>query len=340
MKTVLLDVIDLCHTIDEISAVFYDHFSRDAENTTEKEFWDAMSASQKDQMCGWAELHTMAKIGIVPQILDKPFDALQELTSLMASSTRYFKAYQHAPNTVSAFVVAGNLELQMINDYALKLVAYYNKYLVEEKPWEYDAHLEMFLTGMELIGDGNPELELLGTTIRRLYRETTGLVERSAVDTLTGLANRAGFRSGLEAMLNLAGRANSRVAVMLVGITGLQELNKAHGPHLGDLVLKATANEISKEIRQSDVAGRFCGVEFAVCLNDVTVSALPTIAKNLRHRVRKLPEAEGKVDVAIGVAHGKTNNEIGTVASELLSRAGWSLQRARRVGAHPIVIHH
>ncbi len=82
-------------------------------------------------------------------------------------------------------------------------------------------------------------------------------------DPLTGLLNRRGVQMALNSMLH--GRPMSRiVAVVLIDMDYLKELNDRVGHEAGDEAIKAVACLLTANTRASDIAARVGGDEFMV----------------------------------------------------------------------------
>src|SRR5258705_13158612 len=97
----------------------------------------------------------------------------------------------------------------------------------------------------------------------RLHR----MVERQAmVDSLTGLANRRSLEESLRSELARASRFSDSVCVVLADLDDFKQVNDQYGHAAGDEVLKAFAGALRKTVRESDVAGRWGGEEFALVL--------------------------------------------------------------------------
>src|SRR3954453_7647956 len=103
-------------------------------------------------------------------------------------------------------------------------------------------------------------------------RELVSRLERlSALDELTGLANRRTWDESLQQAVARARRAGRPLAVLLCDINDFKQVNDAHGHLAGDQVLKQTAALIAGRVRAGDVVARLGGDEFAVLCPDTTL---------------------------------------------------------------------
>jgi diguanylate cyclase (GGDEF)-like protein len=109
-------------------------------------------------------------------------------------------------------------------------------------------------------------------SLRALTRETLTLNERlmrdATIDDLTGLLNRRGWRMAAEQELARAGRDGSSIALMILDLDRLKEINDTRGHDEGDRVLCDTADRMRSAFRAGDVLTRLGGDEFGALLTD------------------------------------------------------------------------
>jgi diguanylate cyclase (GGDEF)-like protein/PAS domain S-box-containing protein len=85
-------------------------------------------------------------------------------------------------------------------------------------------------------------------------------------DNLTGLPNRMLFFDRLSQAINLAQRNRYELALLYLDLDRFKSVNDTRGHDAGDEVLKATADRIQAQVRESDTVARIGGDEFAVIL--------------------------------------------------------------------------
>jgi diguanylate cyclase (GGDEF)-like protein len=91
-------------------------------------------------------------------------------------------------------------------------------------------------------------------------------VDQAGLDHLTGLPGRALFIQRVRALRARNIGKGTIVAVMLVDLDGFKRINDTFGHERGDQVLVQTGEVLRSALRDTDVAGRFGGDEFVVCL--------------------------------------------------------------------------
>jgi diguanylate cyclase (GGDEF)-like protein len=147
-------------------------------------------------------------------------------------------------------------------------------------------------------------------------------------DALTGLANRAALRLGLDAMA----RDPKGGSLLLINLDDLKAANQRHGLAAGDALLRCAAQRLREAVRPSDLVARLGGDEFAV----LAFGAQAADALRMAERVRAsfaLPSGHGEagraVPGSIGVACAPDH---GLDAERLLRAADFALQAAKAQG--------
>ena len=84
-------------------------------------------------------------------------------------------------------------------------------------------------------------------------------------DPLTGLANRAGLTRGLSAQREQAG-ATDHVAMVMLDLDGLKQVNDRYGHEVGDAVISQVAARIARPRAHVVCSARLGGDEFVVLL--------------------------------------------------------------------------
>ena len=142
---------------------------------------------------------------------------------------------------------------------------------------------------------------------RESERQAKEVAEKLArTDPLTGINNRRAFFDFGTLIDSQAQRFEHPYSVLMVDIDHFKSVNDQHGHQVGDAVIQAVAQTISKVIRSSDVVGRIGGEEFAVILPETAKDKACELAERLRNAISKcvIPSTEGafSVTASLGVA--------------------------------------
>ena len=178
-------------------------------------------------------------------------------------------------------------------------------------------------------------LFLLGTRMQR------SLSRMATHDPLTGILNRRGMQSLLQAEWQRSQRYATPFAVISLDVDFFKRVNDTYGHDAGDKVLVAVASLLGKEVRDTDCVARMGGEEFLVllpaCRAEVEGQLLAQRLRNLLARTAVLL-GQGEplhVTASWGVA--------GTVwrdasLEDLLRRADAALYQGKRQGRDCVVL--
>ncbi len=140
-------------------------------------------------------------------------------------------------------------------------------------------------------------------------------------DALTGLSNRAELERYLERSIATARRHTRPLALLMVDLDGLKEINDERGHAAGDAALRALAAALQAGVRSEDACARIGGDEFAVVMPDTTLAQ----AHDVRSRIVHLLAASG-----LRVSSGVAAWEAGQTAQDLFKMADTRLYREKR----------
>ena len=109
----------------------------------------------------------------------------------------------------------------------------------------------------------------------------------ATVDRLTGVNNRQALVAELLSEVNRANRYDRPLSVAFVDIDHFKQVNDSHGHHAGDIVLRGVAETLRKNLRATDVIGRYGGEEFMVLLTETDVEHGAALAEKLRTLIER-----------------------------------------------------
>jgi diguanylate cyclase (GGDEF)-like protein/PAS domain S-box-containing protein len=158
-------------------------------------------------------------------------------------------------------------------------------------------------------------------------------------DPLTGLANRTLFADRLRQALAHLGRRPGSVAVLLLDLDDLKEVNDTLGHGMGDELLVTTSQRIRSVLRPGDTAARLGGDEFAVLLERPADAAeAVAVARRIAdalHAPVALGDRTRPIRASIGVALGRE----GVAADALLRQADQAMYAVKSAGKDGIAVY-
>lgn len=185
------------------------------------------------------------------------------------------------------------------------------------------------------------EMELFRTLSGGLAMavENARLYELAITDSITGLYVRRYFDERLHQESSRAARYNTELSVLVLDLDRFKEINDTYGHTVGDEVLHAVAQAILRGTRDSDIAARWGGDEFAVLLPETGADAAERTADRIREAVAatRLPiDALGCTTMTVSIGVASYPLEV-TDVEELVKLADKALYEAKRRGRNRVV---
>ena len=181
------------------------------------------------------------------------------------------------------------------------------------------------------------------TEIRRQLEEKNRLLERlSALDTLTGIANRRRFDAVLRHEWRRALRDRAPLSLVFCDIDDFKLFNDTYGHPAGDHCLVRVAHSMETLLnRPADLAARYGGEEFVALLVDTDPEGARTLAERMRRRIESLGLEHRASSVA---SHLTVSLGVATVVPQralrpetLLEQADRALYSAKHLGRNRVV---
>ena len=124
-------------------------------------------------------------------------------------------------------------------------------------------------------------------------------------DYLTGLANRPEFERAIDRAVAGASRHGRRLALMMLDLDNLKEINDTLGHHVGDEAIRMLAQELQRAVRASDTCGRLGGDEFGVAMPEADERDAREVGVRVRQSLDDLNRSQ-KVPVPVEFSIGIT----------------------------------
>lgn len=140
------------------------------------------------------------------------------------------------------------------------------------------THLCMIIYDVTDVATSRLELESMNGQLRQL----------SKTDFLTELNNRGTWEDALIHEFKRLKRSGHSSSLLMCDIDHFKRINDTYGHAAGDVVIKQVAQAVKKNLRETDIAGRYGGEEFAVLLVDTTADQALYFAERLRKTVENM----------------------------------------------------
>ena len=125
-------------------------------------------------------------------------------------------------------------------------------------------------------------ITLFDISVERWRRYNSKIEKLSCTDELTGLLNRRGVNQIIDLQMQQAQITHRETSLIMVDIDNFKNINDQYGHHQGDLVLKHVASILRKNLRTSDVIGRYGGEEFVILLPFTSIENAVLVAETCR----------------------------------------------------------
>ncbi len=162
------------------------------------------------------------------------------------------------------------------------------------------------------------------------------LEKLSQLDALTQIYNRLKLDSVMQNLYDSYKRYDKLFSIMIIDVDYFKSVNDSYGHLVGDGVLVGMVNIIRKNIRNTDVLGRFGGEEFMIISQETDCEGAYRLAQKIREEVEKHEFKEvGKKTVSIGVAQIEPHISI----NNLIKSADDALYEAKANGRNQVKKH-
>lgn len=154
-----------------------------------------------------------------------------------------------------------------------------------------------------VISDGDLDLLRIFANQAAAAIHSLQLFEMATLDPLTGTHLRSFFEQWVTRELRTAFRHDQPIAMLMADMDGLKQINDTGGHLVGDRALALFGKTLRSSLRESDIAGRYGGDEFAVLLPQSDLQGAERVGKRLLTALEKLNAANPN-DVKIGASIG------------------------------------
>ncbi|WP_409283930.1 diguanylate cyclase [Pseudomonas protegens] len=170
----------------------------------------------------------------------------------------------------------------------------------------------------------------------KLSEHKRALSALSRTDSLTGLLNHGSWKDLLHIKFHKCRQQQMQACIALIDIDHFKAINDTYGHIVGDTVLRHLSNELRRNLRHDDLAGRYGGDEFCVILPRMSPQQALDIMERLRRvfsQYRHPQVSELNVSLSIGLAAFDAGFED---PATWLNAADQALYQAKKTGRNRI----
>ncbi|AEG16759.1 diguanylate cyclase [Desulfofundulus kuznetsovii DSM 6115] len=250
------------------------------------------------------------------------------------------------------FVLAANIEHDILNNYSAMLILPLFQYLLRYGRkaalcyvwvsvaafgyiclFHYEAHpARHFVVVVVMLLISYNESMLIQEN-RELRKQLFNL---AIYDELTGLYNFRFFTQVLEKELGRSKEYGYEVTLLMIDIDNFKTINDVYGHEKGNEVLRCLGKIILDCVRENDYAARYGGEEFVIILPKTSLNEGHLIAERLKKRISKHPFDFGNVTVSIGVS---TYPAPSTSKDRLIKHADRAMYLAKANGKNRVKVY-
>lgn len=184
------------------------------------------------------------------------------------------------------------------------------------------------------IDAADAELHKTNETLKVMNEELKRL---SITDTLTGLYNRRQFEWTFENEMAMTRRYREPLSLLLIDIDHFKSINDTYGHVVGDRVLAHVADNLRKNLRETNVVARIGGEEFAMlCKRTDQEQSIP---EKIRQSIENSPYDNAGTAIRVTISLGAATFYAETLpesVSECLHVSDEALYQSKRSGRNRV----
>lgn len=180
----------------------------------------------------------------------------------------------------------------------------------------------------------------VATNRRQLQTVNAKLQQLSSTDRLTGLYNRGHWEESLKVAYARHQRHGNATSLVMLDIDHFKRVNDTYGHQAGDQVIEQVASLVREHVRDSDVAGRYGGEEFAVVLSDTDKVGARFFAERLRKAVEALEVRHAGHSIRFTISLGIADLSTPSVShADLIAWADQALYASKSAGRNRVTVY-
>jgi diguanylate cyclase (GGDEF)-like protein len=178
----------------------------------------------------------------------------------------------------------------------------------------------------------NPFAVAMGTI--RMFDSSERL---TITDDLTKLYNYRYLKQYLSSEVKRCLRYKKKVSLLFIDVDGFKQINDTFGHLVGSSALAEMGSVLQRNLRESDVIGRYGGDEFVAVLPETPLNGALVIAERIRRKVEDYEFVANDLSIRLTVSLGVANCPRHTLTAEgLIKKADAAMYRAKELSKNTI----
>jgi diguanylate cyclase (GGDEF)-like protein len=166
--------------------------------------------------------------------------------------------------------------------------------------------------------------------IEALAAESSRFERWAHEDALTGIANLRRFNQTLDDWSAASEDARKPLCVALIDVDRFKAINDKFSHDVGDDVLRAIAGKMMAHVRDTDLAARWGGDEFAVLFRETDENAASQVALRIQEAVRQHDWSPVAAGLEVGISVGVVQAQPGDNKRSLVQRSDKKMYEQKR----------
>ncbi|MFK5984173.1 MAG: GGDEF domain-containing protein [Pseudomonadota bacterium] len=169
---------------------------------------------------------------------------------------------------------------------------------------------------------------------QELEQQKLILYKAATTDQLTDIYNRAYLMDVLQTEHQRSQRFAEVFSCVMFDIDDFKKINDTYGHQMGDEVIKNIAAIAKKNIRSTDIVGRYGGEEFLIIMPNTYAKGAAVFAEKIRNIVAKTDFSNRKKRITCSISLGISDTTINSIKThdDLLFNTDSALYHAKQTG--------
>ena len=175
-------------------------------------------------------------------------------------------------------------------------------------------------------------------TMMKMKRRVSKLEQTVIYDPLTQIGNRKHIEVKITSALQEYQQMRFPFGILFIDIDHFKSINDNYSHLIGDKVLRAVANTLRHNLRETDTCGRWGGEEFLALILDINKETLISISEKLRSLVEQTVITTDIGNPKVTISIGATLVRQGDSLESLIYRADKLMYKSKANGRNCVSI--